>query len=160
MTASQLDHLRALDPEVQRIVLAIGIVMDRLSRLSKDESAVVLGLFQDYMNAESDEDRAAADAAIMELLEQRPVRVERLNLSHPTDDADGHLQRWKDWVSQRIRAIRSEKGLTQEQLAERSGLPQSHISRIETAKHSPSRATLERIAAALEVPAATFDPNG
>jgi transcriptional regulator with XRE-family HTH domain len=50
--------------------------------------------------------------------------------------------------------------LTQEQLAAKSGLPQSHISRIENAKHSPSLATLQKIAAALGVPVERFDLSG
>ena len=49
--------------------------------------------------------------------------------------------------------------VTQEQLAAKAGLPQSHISRLEGAKHSPSRATLEKIAAALEVPLSCLDPS-
>jgi ribosome-binding protein aMBF1 (putative translation factor) len=46
---------------------------------------------------------------------------------------------------------RSELGLTQEQLAERMGTSHSAISRIEGGQHASRVATLQRLAAALEV---------
>ena len=45
---------------------------------------------------------------------------------------------------------RREKGLTQKQLAELSGLRQSNISRIETGKVTPDIATLQAIARGLD----------
>jgi transcriptional regulator with XRE-family HTH domain len=58
-----------------------------------------------------------------------------------------------------IKELQLKAGWTQEQLAAESGLPQSHISRLEAGKHSPSRATLEKIAKALGVDVAVFDPS-
>jgi transcriptional regulator with XRE-family HTH domain len=46
---------------------------------------------------------------------------------------------------------RGELGLTQQVLAERMGTSHSAISRIESGQHRTSVATLERLAAALEV---------
>jgi len=69
------------------------------------------------------------------------------------------LQKWIDYVSDKIRAYRKTAGLTQEELAEKSGLPQSHISRLESGKHSPSRLTLEKLGAALGVSVREFDPS-
>src|SRR5262249_30846685 len=95
---------------------------------------------------------------MLEILEQSPVGVTRFDLA--VDPAPGPgLRRWIDFVSERIRGFRTEAGLTQTQLAEKSGLPQSHISRLENGQHSPSRATLERIAAALGRPVSDFDPS-
>jgi transcriptional regulator with XRE-family HTH domain len=45
-----------------------------------------------------------------------------------------------------------EKGLTQRAVAERSGLLNTHISRIESGARLPSVQTVRRLAAALEVP--------
>jgi hypothetical protein len=42
---------------------------------------------------------------------------------------------------------------------EKSGLPQSHISRLERARHRPSRATVEKIARALGRLVSDFDPS-
>ncbi|OHB75234.1 MAG: hypothetical protein A2W31_11590 [Planctomycetes bacterium RBG_16_64_10] len=62
------------------------------------------------------------------------------------------------FVSAKIRDCRKAAGLTQQQLEEKTGLPQSHISRLENGEHSPSHATLEKIAKALNMPVTMFDP--
>ena len=51
-------------------------------------------------------------------------------------------------IEQLIRA-RAEKNLTQKELAEITGIPQGHISRIENGNYNPSLAYLKRIAAGL-----------
>jgi len=51
-----------------------------------------------------------------------------------------------------LRAARRLAGLTQEQVAERSGVHATEVSRIEAGKRDPKISTLERLAAAVEVP--------
>ena len=51
-------------------------------------------------------------------------------------------------IEQLIRA-RAEKNLTQKELAEITGIPQGHISRIENGNYNPSLAYLKRLAAGL-----------
>lgn len=50
-----------------------------------------------------------------------------------------------------IAELRKAKGMSQEQLATRSGVHRVTIARFETGKISPTLATLERLAAALDV---------
>ncbi|KAB2918486.1 MAG: helix-turn-helix transcriptional regulator [Hyphomicrobiaceae bacterium] len=50
----------------------------------------------------------------------------------------------------RIRELREAKGLTQEELAERTGISVAHISRMENGKRGVSRENARKIAAALE----------
>lgn len=52
----------------------------------------------------------------------------------------------------KLREIRIQRSLTQQQISERSGLPSSQISRIENGYRLPSLETLERITAALAIP--------
>jgi len=52
-------------------------------------------------------------------------------------------------IEQIIRA-RAEKGLTQQQLAEITGIPQAHISRIENGKYNPTLKQLKRLAKGLD----------
>ena len=52
-------------------------------------------------------------------------------------------------IGQRIAELRKERGMTQTQLAERCGLQQAHIARIEAGKHSVGLDTLAQIADAL-----------
>ncbi len=57
-------------------------------------------------------------------------------------------------VGDRIKAIRTGRGMTVGSLAERTGLSKGLISQVENDKTSPSLTTLERLAEGLEVPAA------
>jgi transcriptional regulator with XRE-family HTH domain len=51
-----------------------------------------------------------------------------------------------------LRAARKRLKLTQEQVAERSGVHATEVSRIESGKRDPKISTLERLAGAVEVP--------
>jgi transcriptional regulator with XRE-family HTH domain len=51
-----------------------------------------------------------------------------------------------------LKAARKRLGLTQEQVAERSGVHATEISRIEAGKRDPQVSTLRRLAKAVEVP--------
>ena len=52
-------------------------------------------------------------------------------------------------IGQRIAELRKEQNLTQTQLAERCGLQQAHIARIETGRYSVGLDTLAQIADAM-----------
>lgn len=60
-------------------------------------------------------------------------------------DKTGERQR----IGQRIAELRKEKGLTQQDIAERTGIQRNHISRIEAGKYSVGFDTLQSIAEAL-----------
>jgi transcriptional regulator with XRE-family HTH domain len=55
-------------------------------------------------------------------------------------------------IGDRIRAIREEKQICQVDLAVRAGLLRGYLSDVESGKSVPDVGTLDRIAAALEVP--------
>jgi transcriptional regulator with XRE-family HTH domain len=55
-------------------------------------------------------------------------------------------------VGGRLRKLRQEKGLSQAEVEERSGLLRCYISRVENGHTVPSVGTLEKLARALEVP--------
>lgn len=61
-------------------------------------------------------------------------------------------------VGSTVKQLREERHLTQNQLADMSGLPQSHISRIEHGRHAMTSETVRRIAAALKVEMGEVDP--
>lgn len=54
-------------------------------------------------------------------------------------------------IGQRVKALRKEHGLTQDQLAKMSGLKRPNISRLEAGTHVPGISLLERLAEALNV---------
>ena len=55
-------------------------------------------------------------------------------------------------LSERIRSIREEKGLSQGDIESRTGLKRSYVSRLEHGRTIPSIPTLEKFAQALQVP--------
>jgi transcriptional regulator with XRE-family HTH domain len=55
-------------------------------------------------------------------------------------------------LGERIQALRNQRGLTQEQLADKAGLSRGYIARLETGRHDPAATTLAKIAKALRVP--------
>ncbi len=156
-TATITDNLKHLNPEQRLFAMGIAVILDRVRRLEKADSDELFELFQLYRSAEGKEEILAADEAIWELIAQEPVSIHEMDLE--TDEACQDLEKWKGFISARIREHRKLASLTQEDLAEKTGLPQSHISRIENGKHSPSHMTLEKIAAALSIPVSKLDPT-
>jgi transcriptional regulator with XRE-family HTH domain len=55
-------------------------------------------------------------------------------------------------LGKNLRAARKKLGLTQEQVSERSGVQAGEVSRIERGKRDPQVSTVEKLAAAVELP--------
>jgi DNA-binding XRE family transcriptional regulator len=140
------------------LTLAVAIVMERIKSLPQEDRDDLFELAMEIPKAETDEECESLLTAMLEILEQEPLRLIEVDPAETFRPGKG-LQKWIDWVSKRIRALREQAGLTQAELAERTGLPQSHISRLENAQHSPSRKTLEKIAAGLRVELKEIDPS-
>jgi transcriptional regulator with XRE-family HTH domain len=62
----------------------------------------------------------------------------------------------KLYLGEKLRAVREERGLSQRELAQNSGISTNAISLIERDENSPSVATLQRLAAALNVKMSFF----
>lgn len=156
--ATELGHrLRPMGMEEQLVTMAVTVVMDRIGRLTKEDRDDLFALVKELACATTDEDRIGIRDTMVEILDGRSGAVEPADLADASPPPE-RMHKWVDWVSKKIRDARTEAGLTQEQLAEKTGLPQSHISRIENARHSPARATIEKIANALNKPVTFFDP--
>ena len=54
-------------------------------------------------------------------------------------------------VGNRIRIIRNEKGLSQEELAHKANIDPSHLGRLERGERNPSLVSLEQVVNALEI---------
>ena len=57
--------------------------------------------------------------------------------------------RCREIIGSRVKKLREEAGLTQEQLAEKTGLQRPNIARIEQGKYSTGQDILSKIASAL-----------
>lgn len=149
--------IRTMSLAEKTIALAVSVVSDRIMHLSKEDRDDLFALVQELSCATTDKDRSGICDTMVEILDGKRVSIETADLADAPSPE--RLTSWKDWVSKRIKDARAEVGLTQEQLAEKTRLPQSHISRIENAKHSPARATIEKIAKASEKPVEFFELN-
>jgi DNA-binding XRE family transcriptional regulator len=138
------------------LTMAISVLVERIRTLPEEDRKDLFELSNALFAADTDEDRESAAQAINEILEQAPMQVLRgVDLGEPGPG----LRKWMGFVGDRIREARRKAGLTQKELAQRSGLRQSHISRLERGRHSPSFVTLEKIAEALGIPVSQLDPS-
>ena len=62
-------------------------------------------------------------------------------------------------IGQRVRILRTQAGLTQQELADRAGLQRTHIGRIEGGKYAVNIETLQAIAEALGMTVDIIDPG-
>ncbi len=137
------------------VALAIAVLMERIRGLSKDDRNDLFELAEALAGAQTDEETEAAARGMREILKQQASGIRAMEPTEPCPE----LGQWMNFVGGRIRHFREAAGLTQEQLAAKAGLPQSHISRLETGRHSPSSLTLEKIAAAIGIDPSELDPS-
>ncbi|MDZ7618235.1 MAG: helix-turn-helix transcriptional regulator [Patescibacteria group bacterium] len=137
------------------VPLAVAVFSERIRALPQADRDDLNDLVKVMLSAECDEDVQAAVDGMVEILDQRPSCVENSAINAP----GGALDKWMDYVGGRIREFRTTAGLTQEELAVKAGLPQSHISKLENRRHSPSHLTIQKIAKALGIKASQLDPS-
>lgn len=140
--------------EFNSFKLAIAVLADRIVGLPQSDKDDLFELTRIVFSAASEEERQSAMRAMDEIMEQRPLSLVKVDESEDAASLDG----WLTFISDRIREVRMAANLTQAELAERSGLTQSHISRLENGEHSPSQATIKRIADALGIATSHLDP--
>lgn len=96
-----------------------------------------------------DMDDSAVQAALADL--RADADVQHLTVPKPsTFDFQKYKPVDVQW-GERLRVRRLDAGLSQVQLAEKSGLKQSHICRLEIGKHKASIKTARKLAAALGI---------
>jgi DNA-binding XRE family transcriptional regulator len=144
-----------VDTREAALTMAVAVLVERIRGLPKEDKADLFELSRVLFSAENEEDIQSAAAAFQEILDQKNATV----VPFAAEEAPKHLDNWLSDVSQRIKAAREAAGLTQEALEQATGLPQSHISRLENGVHSPSSVTLEKIAKATNKPLSFFDPR-
>lgn len=152
------------EPE-QEVPFARKWIMDNLRTLAKQVSRLpepdqkdFSELFDELLRADSEEEMKDIALTLAEILSPPAGPVSEMSKCGPKNRPE-NLRKWVEFVGGKIREYRKAKNLTQEQLAERSGLPQSHICRIENGEHSPTRITLEKIAKGLDISIGDLDPS-
>ncbi len=136
--------------------MAIAVLVERIRALPKEDKKDLFELSKALFVAETKEEEESAANAMREILEHESINVRPLHLK---DETSQGLQKWIDYVGGHIKQARENAGLTQTELSIRTGLPQSHISRLENGQHSPSFSTLDKISKALDIPISQLDPS-
>jgi DNA-binding XRE family transcriptional regulator len=107
---------------------------------------------------------AAAESAVVALVSGRELslRAPSSNTSHstrpsapPTNGNHGAIAIDGVRLGARLRELRVAAGLTQAELARRTGIHRPNIARVEAGRHTPSLETLARLASAIGVPTTT-----
>ena len=135
--------------------LAVAVIRERVERLDEIDKQDLYELLP-HVLAGNNEERDAAHVAINEILDQECFSILKVEL--PVSPGD-KLAGWIEHVSSKIKELRETASMTQDQLSDASGIPQSHISRLERGEHSPTAKTIRKLAEAMGVDAKTIDPS-
>lgn len=157
MSADVRNTLTAMAPEEAAFALAIAVIVDRLQRLDGPDREDMYTLVSELSKASTQEERDEVVQTMKEILDgsSSSVRVRRHEFAR--NEHPERLTKWVLFVGSKVKHARDACNLTQVQLAEQTGLPQSHISRIENGRLSPSRVTLEKLAPVLGLKVEDFD---
>ena len=133
----------------------------RIAKLPKKQRTELAELGQLLASESSERERLEIVRTMWELL--FPERLEEKLIAAFSESEEAaarkRLDAYRLKVGKRIRERRNKLHLTQEELAEKAGIPQSHVSRLETGMHAATFATIERVAKALKTPAGSLDPG-
>ncbi len=129
----------------------------RLAEMSEEDRAAVIELLQ-IAGSPDCEDEAEVNQAITELLLPDSF-AGPIDEDDDDDRAKERVEAYRKKVGSSVRALRTAKGMTQDELAKATGLPQSHISRIEKGKHASTFITIQRLASALGTTPSQIDPG-
>ena len=136
------------------VVTAFHVFADTIQPLSNDEKNDLFEAILTLKEDSSFENKEAVCKLFEEILQHKPIKIEAIPLG---DLPKGNP--WSCFVAERLKELRNDKGLTQKELAKRSGLRQPHVSRIERGEMSPTRKTIEKLAQGLGVEMKEFDPS-
>ena len=130
----------------------------RLLEISPNETQLLKQLAVDFMSAPETE-RGEIMETILEIM-LPDDRVGGIG-DAPHFDA-GIVERVKatrEYIGGQIKSFRESAGLTQVALARKARIPQSHVSRLERGRLSPTRKTIKTLAKALRVKPQQLDPG-
>jgi DNA-binding XRE family transcriptional regulator len=137
--------------------IAMAYLIDRMMKLPKDAASDLASLGEDIAKCKDQDTYIGILETMKEIIFPELIGKVRYGSAGSPEPTEKY-QKYKDFIGGKIEELRKNAGMTQEALAEKSGLTQSHVSRLELGQHSPSRKTLEKIALALEVDVNVLDP--
>ena len=135
-------------------------ILDRILRLRLSQQTRILQLVGLYQEAASEQEGVEIAEALAEILFRDPESLTATTIEgERSKDAGKALGKHRKYVGGQIRKRRRQLKMSQEELAKRAGIPQSHVCRLETGKHAPTYVTIERLAKAMRVKPSQLDPG-
>ncbi len=132
--------------------------LDRILGLRPSQRKRVGQLIELYHQAANRQEAAEIRDAIAEILHGEDYAATKIE-DERSNDSGRALSRHRLYVAKQIRKHREKMKLSQQELASLAGIPQSHVSRLETGKHAPTYLTMEKLAKALRVKCSQLDPG-
>ena len=151
-------HVSQVDLTPEHI--AVAFLLQRFNQLTKESFGDIVSLMEAWTNPNTPaDDLPGIFETIRQILFPELIGEIRQIPGDTTEQLPERLRCRAEYIAKAIKKKRDEKEWTQTQLADKSGLQQSHISRLEAGVHSPSWKTLEKIAKALGVEVGDLDPS-
>ncbi len=133
-----------------------------LKSLPKDTASDLVELFQQYANTDDENLQSEIIETVEEIFMPETMLVElreEFDLSHEDAYIRNKLTTYRLSVGKVIKDCREKLGMNQVELAEKAGISQSHVCRLETGVHVPTSVTIEKIANALGTSPSQIDPG-
>ena len=161
-TLSEADNkMRQISPvDVGPEDIIVTLLLKRFKELPTESFKDIGLLMELFTNPETQaEERSEIYETIREMLFPQLIGTVRIGRAGQVEQTPDKVQLRINWIGNAIKKHREEKKLKQSELAEKSGLRQPQLSRLEAGVHSPSFKTLEKIANALGVTVGDLDPS-
>lgn len=137
--------------------LAVATLVNRMMSLDKEALGDLVSLGKELAKCGDEDTYREIVETIREVLFPElagTIQMVDPKSIRPTE----RLAKMTAHIGKTIQARRKASGMTQITLAKAAGIPQSHVSRLESGLHSPSHKTLERIAKALGATVGELNP--
>ena len=134
--------------------------LGRFLRLRPTQQKRIFELVELYKIAATDREIEEIEDVASEILFRDPEDSVATRIEEDrAPDAEKALEQHRLYVGKQIRKWRRQLEMSQEELAKRAGIRQSHVCRLETGKHSPTYLTIQKVANALAVRPSQLDPG-
>ena len=135
------------------------LMLNRMLSFPPKKQERLLELSRLYQASNCDSEQLEIVQVLAEILFGENVALESAPLEESSLEGKKELKLHREYVGRQVLKFRREKGLSQGELAKLSGLPQSHISRIENGKHVSTFYTIKKLAKAMKVRMDLIDPS-
>jgi ribosome-binding protein aMBF1 (putative translation factor) len=156
--STQRDHKTPIDGAELQSYLTLAVeALRKLTPADVKDMAELLVEFKDASDEKDSSRQQASARALVELFTDRTGRS--LGVTSIKSAKPAQLSAWMNHVAKTVKVLRTERNMSQAELAVQTGLTQSHVSRIESAMLTVSHRTVVRLAKALGVPVSRIDPS-